>query len=346
MRRTVLAVAGLVTLAVLAVGLVTIVLVAPRPADTGAVSPVPPDRSPPIDTRVSLSPRTVFFGDTVTVRVDVTLDRTRVVAGSVRLVTDFEPWQQVAEPRRTRRDGETTTHLQTTWQLRCLVSTCLPPASGLQTRFAPATLSYRTNDPDAPAPDPIVAAWPTLAVSTRLDESAAAPSVGSGRSPYETPWRADLVSMPAPSYRVDPATARFPLFGLAALLALVGAGLAYAGRPRRRPQPLVVEAPPPPPPVSPLERALQLLEDGAAVNGATDRRRALELLAEALAGRDAELAGQARELAWSRGLPEVERTTPLAEQARPLLGLTHEEAAPEDPQPEAADDGAEEQARA
>jgi hypothetical protein len=128
--------------------------------------------------------------------------------------------------------------------------------------------------------------------------------------------------MPAVTYRVDPETARIPLFAAAGVFALLGLGLAYLGRPRRRPKAVVVPEGPPPPVLTPIEQALALLEDRMTVDGAADRRRALELLAAELAGRgNDDLAYAARILAWSRQTPVVERTTPLAEQARPALGL-------------------------
>jgi hypothetical protein len=325
MRAKVLRIAGLAVLALVALGLAGIVLLGPEGKDTGAVSPVPAEQAPPIEARVSLRPATVYFGDTVTARVDITLDRSRVDPESVILVTSFDPWQELGDPQEVRREGGTTTHLRTTWRLRCLLSVCLPPAGGLVTTFDPATVTYRPIGANAAPADPLLSAWPRLVQTTRLDQNAAPAAPGSGRSPFETPWRADLVSMPAVSYRVDPDTAGPALFGVAGVLALLGFGLAYAGRPRRRPQP-VVEAPPPPPPVSPLEQALALLEDGAAVNGSTDRRRALELVAAALASHgDDDLARHARDLAWSRHGPEVTRTTPIADQARPLLGFTEDE---------------------
>jgi hypothetical protein len=77
--------------------------------------------------------------------------------------------------------------------------------------------------------------------------------------------------------------------------------------------------------LTPLEQALAVLEDPAAANGAADRRRALELVAAELAGRgNDDLAYAARRLAWSRQVPAVASTTPLAEQARPALGLDAE----------------------
>lgn len=326
MRRRILTVGGLVALALVAAVLVAVVLVTPRSRDTGAVSPVPPDPAAPIEAIVRLSPEKVYFGDTVTARVDVTLDRARVRPGSVEVVTGFDPWEPLGKPVETRADGESTTHLRTTWRLRCLQSVCLPPTTGFTVPFQPVTVTFRPIG-DAPA-DPLVIAWPRLKVSSRLDDEAASPAPGSGSSPFQMPWRADLVGMPAPSFRFDPDKLQVPLFAAAGVLALLGLGLLWVARPRRRPAPVEVEAPPPPPPpLSPLEHALQLLVDGAAVNGATDRRRALELLAGALAQLgDVELARRARELAWSRGTPGVERTTPLAEEARPRLGLEEDEA--------------------
>ena len=340
MRRRILTFAGLAALALVAVVVVGVVLVAPRDRDTGAVSPVPPEPAAPIETRVLLTPEKVYFGDTVTARVDVTLDRARVRPGSVEVVTNFDPWEPLGKPLETRTDGESTTHLRTTWRLRCVQSVCLPPATGFTVPFQPVTVTFGSIG-DTPA-DPIVIAWPRLKVASRLDDESTPPAPGSGSSPFDMPWRADLVGMPAASLRFDPDTVQAPLFAAAGVLALVGLGLAWVARPRRRPQAVEVEEPPPPPPpLSPLEHALQLLVDGAAVNGAADRRRALELLAAALAGRgDDELARRARELAWSRHAPEVERTTPLAEEVRPRLGLEEDEAELEAlPEPEPPPNG-------
>jgi hypothetical protein len=334
-RRRIAKAAGVAALAVAAAVLVAVVVLAPRDPDSGAVSPVPPDPAAPIETRVDLSPRTVHFGDTVTARVDVTLDRARVRPGSVTVVTGFDPWEPLGKPRETRVDGESTTHLRTTWRLRCVQSVCLPPDTGFTVPFEPVTVTYRPTGDDPG--DPIVTSWPQLKVNSRLADDSAPPAAGSGSSPFETPWRADLVTMPAASFRFDPDKLQVPLFAAAGVLALVGLGLAWAARPRRRPKPVEVEEAPPPVQLSPLEHALMLLEDGAAVNGAADRRRALELLAGALAGQgDDELARRARELAWSSHEPGVERTTPIAEEARPRLLIEEEDEADADAEPEEA----------
>jgi hypothetical protein len=323
MRRT-LALLGLAVLVTATVLLVAFLGWGREGKDEGPLVAIPPDPSPAIQARAVLSPRNVHFGDTVRAQVDVTLDREKIDADSVRIATDFAPWAPISEPQRVRREGETTTHLRTTWTLRCLASACLPPAQALPVTLEAATVTYDRLRPERTSGERLTAQWPRLVSHTRLSPSDLEPTqAGSGRSPFESPWRADMLSMPAISYRFDPEAARIPLYVTAGLFALLGLGLAYLGRPRRRPAP-VVEAPPAPV-LTPLEQALALLEDPVAVNGATDRRRALELVAAELTWRgNDDLAHAARRLAWSRQVPAVDTTTPLAEQARPALGLQAE----------------------
>jgi hypothetical protein len=335
--RRVLSVLGLVALAATTVVVVVLLVWGRGGSDDSVQVPIPADPAPAIQASADLSPRPVAFGDTIEARVDVTLDRRRVDSGSVRIATDFAPWAPTAEPERTRREGETTTHIRTTWTLRCLASACLPPGESLRIPLTPATVTYDTLGPQAASGRRLTADWPLLVVNTRLEtDEGTQPALGGGSSPFETPWRAEMVSMPPVSYRVDPETARLPLFGAAGAFALLGVALAYFGRPRRRPKPVLVPEAPPAPVLTPVEQALALLEDGVAANGATDRRRALELVAAELAGRGShDLAQMARTLAWSRQSPALERTTPLAEEARPALGLEEEEEAEDVDAPDA-----------
>jgi hypothetical protein len=312
---------GVAVLGAVAVVLVAVLIWGRGGEEPGPLVPIPPDPVPAIQASATIMPRNVHFGDTVRAQLDVTLNRARIDPESVRIAIDFAPWAPIAKPERTRRDGKTTTHLRTTWTLRCLASACLPPVRALTVDPTPATVTYDTVGPEAASGKRLSARWPRLVAHTRLDASALEPpQLGSGSSPFESPWRADMVSMPPVSYRVEPETARIPLYAAAGVFALLGLGLAFVGRPSRRPAP-VVEAPPPPV-LTPLEQALAVLEDPVAANGAADRRRALELVAAELAGRgNDDLAHTARRLAWSRQVPAVGSTTPLAEQARPALGL-------------------------
>ena len=72
---------------------------------------------------------------------------------------------------------------------------------------------------------------------------------------------------------------------------------------------------------TPLEQALELLEDAARANGAADQRRSLELVAEVLAERGEEdgLAEAARALAWSPTAPGPDKTKSLAARVRSAL---------------------------
>lgn len=316
---------GLAALAGLAIFVTVALVLGPGGDDEAVDVPIPADPAPAIEANALLLPRTVGFGDTVTARIDVTLDRARVAPDSVRIATDFAPWAPIAEPERIRRDGDETTHLRFDWTLRCLASACLPPAQPLRQPLTAATVTYDGRGEAVGSGQQLAAEWPILIVHTRLDVEEEPPAAGSGSSPFEIPWRADMVSMPPVTYRVDPEWARVPLFGAAGAFALLGLGLGYLGRPRRRPKPVVVPQEPPPPVLTPVEQALALLEARLTVDGAADRRRALELLAAELSGRgNEELAHAARRLAWSRPSPAPERTTPLAERVRPALGLTEE----------------------
>jgi hypothetical protein len=326
------ALAGL-GLAVLAGATVFVIafLVWGRPGeDKNTASPIEAAGVPRMQVRTLVTPRTVLFADTVTARVDVALDRDRVDPDSVRIATDFTPWTPISRPDRTRRDGKTTTHLRTTFVLRCLASVCMPPGRALPYALEPATVTYDALGPQAAAGLKFVARWPTLVMNTRLDARSTTPRTARGfprgGSPFASPWRADLLSMPPPSYRVSPETARIPLFAGAAVFAVLGLVLAYLGWPRRRPKPVPVPLEPPEPLATPLEQALGLLEDPATTDGAADRRRALELVAAELRGLgNDDLADVARRLAWSSQTPAHERTSGLAELARPALGLDADE---------------------
>jgi hypothetical protein len=83
---------------------------------------------------------------------------------------------------------------------------------------------------------------------------------------------------------------------------------------------LPVAGPPREPVLTPLEHALALLEISQRVDGAADQRRALELVAAALAERGSpKLALASRTLAWSRPVPGVKETNGLAAKARSAL---------------------------
>jgi hypothetical protein len=272
-----------------------------------------------IEARGSVAPRNILFGDTIRASVDVVLDRRKVDPDTVRVSTQFVPWEIVGVPLRTRSDAGQTTHLRTVFTLRCTSSPCLPTNNASALEFGAGRLSYAkpADVPGARKSMPID--WPLLLVASRF---AAANAEGLGAS--DALWRADLASFPAASYRISPTLLVRVLVALAVLLTLGGVALAFVAIPRRRPEPEPEPEPDPEPLplLTPLEQALELLEDASRADGAEDRRRALELVAEVLDLGHPDLARAARTLAWSEDDPLVEQTSGLATRVRTHIDMS------------------------
>lgn len=306
-RRVVLAAGALALGAILAAALVAI-FVLDRGGAEGS-TPTPPQDG--LAATAELEPRIVLFGDTIAATVDVVVDRDAVDPGTVRVAWGPAPWKLVRPPERTVETDAGTAHVRTTYLLRCLTRECAPVRPTEEITFAPARVTYP--GADASGPERVEAAWPTLLVHTRLG------GLDSGRrDQLAAPWTADLVSLPAVSYRVRPGLAIGVLVALAALVFGIAALVTYRAWPRREPEP---EPEPPPPPVaSALEQALALLESPVAVNGTESRRRALELVADEVERvGDLDLALAARALAWSPDAPEAPATRALATRLRDRL---------------------------
>lgn len=275
-----------------------------------------PDDEPAIDARAILSPPDVLFGDTVRAIVEVTLDRNRVDPDSVRVQADFTPWQPGADVERLRRDGKTTTYLRMTYVLRCVVASCISTDPTAVQDFAQARVTYTAREGTASSGrGSVQVPWPQLLVGSRYSSGTAQ---GSGASAPQL--RADLLSLPAVTYGVGPSFLFALLLAGSSVLAIAGAALVYLVLPRRASPPGPNADKPPEPVLTPLERALVLLQDPARADGAADQRRALELVAAGLVERgDMKLAQAARALAWSEPVPGVEETGGLAARARSLF---------------------------
>ena len=264
---------------------------------------------------VSLSPEIVFFGDTVQAIVDVTVDRTRWDPGSVRVGAQFSPWEVIGSPTREQRDAGSLGHVRTTYTLRCMASPCIPVGQASPLNLGEVNAAVSAPGALEGQRELFNTEWPLLVVFSRF----AAVGFEDTQS-VETPWRADLVSLPALSYRISPTALIWILLGLSLLLVVAAAAMSYVAWPRREPVPEPEPEPEPLPSLTPLEQALILLEESAHIDGAGDQRRALELVAEELdAYGDPDLAGQARVLAWSPDVPGVDQTNALAAQVREEL---------------------------
>ena len=149
----------------------------------------------------TLDPRITLFGDTIVAHVDVLLDRQRVDPASVRVGTEFLPWEIVGQPTRVRRDSGTDTHLRTTFALRCTGSPCIPPNQSAALEFDAARVSYAK--PGA-APGGSHVDRGSLAGAARVLAVRGLQRRRLPREPQANPWRAFHLTFPAATYRISP----------------------------------------------------------------------------------------------------------------------------------------------
>ena len=299
-----------------AVAIVTAFAVVTIARDRGAESVLVPSAvgSPGIDAQATLTPRIIFFGDRMQALFDVTLDRTRVDPDSVRVAAELSPWEILAT-RRERQDAGMTTHLRWTYDLACLTGPCVPAGATAPLEFAPARVTYAVSGERAAVRASLDVQIPLLVVYSRFS-AAGFESTNDAASP----WRMDVLTLPAVSYLVSPNIVVVLLLAGSVILLAAAGVLVYLAWPRRAPAPAPEPDPEPAPSLTPLEQALALLEETVRIDGAGEQRRALELVAEELdEWGDADLAGAARVLAWSVGVPRVEQTTALATRVRAEL---------------------------
>jgi hypothetical protein len=273
---------------------------------------LPPGRA--IDSSRSLSPTTHFFGDIVSARIEVRIDRTILDPDRLRVEAGFEPYERIGRAELDRRDLGNYTRLRYEYALRCLTVTCIPERLDTQLgeregargerrtfRLRPALIRY--DDPSGEFPDVLRSiSWPPVTSVSRLNEA---------QSEAEFPFRASPEELPSPSYRAAPALVAggLLLVGVALLAWPISLGV-RAWRSRRPP---VVEEKAPE--LTPLEQALLLVEWSRGQDD-DERRGALEVLAGELDGGVGSLGWQASELAWSRSAPSDEAVSALVERVR------------------------------
>jgi hypothetical protein len=271
-----------------------------------------------VTTTTTLEPSTHLFAEPVVARLDVIVDGETVDPDGVDVTTDFEPYEVLAEAT-SRDDFGDVTRLRHEYTLRCLLIACIPEVlqsaageaetgRGERTtiRLQPATVSYE--DRESGETRTRNAPWPALESVSRITASEV-PSFG-------FVFEASATPLVEPTYRLPPAVLAGGLAALAlALLALpVTLGVRWA-RSRR---------PPPPEPVAeltPLERALALVEWANGRENGRERREALEVLAVELDVLDlGELAFRARTLAWSPASPSADRAGELVRSVQEVDG--------------------------
>lgn len=262
-----------IVLAAAAVAVVLVLLLAQRSSSPAATPTVP------VAVRATFDQRAAQFGDPVTARVVVTLDRGAVRADTLRIDTAPAPFTPLGATTTTRtRSGRLET-VTITQRVACLTAPCLAPK--VTPPRVRVVVARRAGGSATAA-----TAWRAPTLRSR---------VGAKDLARATPRFAVDTTPPAPSYRISPATAATVLQVVAALAAAGAAALvALQLLTRRRSR---VEE------TDELTRALRLVRE-AEQRPVPDRRRALALLARLLRGRDDTLGRTASDLAWSAPPPE------------------------------------------
>jgi hypothetical protein len=283
-----------------------------------AQAPLPGGRA--LTAEVSVSPSTHLFGDTIVATVDVVADPREFDPERLRVSLRFRPYEPVGGVREERRRTGALVHIRYRASLRCLHVGCLAPraqtALGGQEEgraerhtipLPPVEVLYRGADGHETIL--LTRHFQPVQVVSRIN------TASTGQEARRGAFTASLAP-PEPTYRLSPDALAALALGAAALLALFPAAL--LGRALRRRW----EATRRWQPLSPLERALTLVDWSARrEDGAEERRKALEALAAVLDERgERELAAAARRAAWAAEAPPHERTAALGAEARAAVG--------------------------
>ncbi len=256
----------------------------------------------------SISPTTHAFGDPINARADVLVDTREVDPESVMLQPDFGPYKPVAPPSVSRKQVGDLGRIRFEYRLVCLQEGCDTAGAHGVSDFPSGRVRYEFKGQRGNAFEAFD--WPLLVVASRVADS----DVENIR------WRSDATTLVAPTYRVSAVGAALVLLAIA--LACIAAAVALARHLWWRAaagDAGVVDAAMS---RTALEQAFDvaLRADGS---DASDRRRALERAARELgsAGR-ADLAGEARALAWAPGPSSADQVSRLAARAgvQPALG--------------------------
>jgi hypothetical protein len=249
----------------------------------------------PLQVVASLHPATVRYGDPVTAEVEVDYDARTVAPSSIRAEPSFVPYVVTSAPVVQRpRSGV----VRYRYSLLCVTAGCLPTNGSRRVRLEALSVTGLAGNRTVHA----VAEWPVLRVSTRL-----AASDLTGRVRFRTPR-----TPPSPAYRLEPRALAGGLIAAAGLCTLVALALGWSVLARIRRRPAVDRR-------SPLEVAISYVRDSTR-RTEPDRRRALELLAEAVdASGEAGLSAAAADTAWSKPPPTAAVAAELADEASRVL---------------------------
>jgi hypothetical protein len=268
-----------------------------------------------VSATATLDPSVHLFAEPVVARLEVVVDRDHLDPARVRTRTRFLPYD-VERVVREREDRGRFTLLRYEYTLRCLRIACIPEVlpsaageaeSGRGERRAfdlpGARVLYAETTGEARSLR--VARWPELVSVSRIKASDV-PSFG-------FVFKTSVTPLPEPDYRVSPTLLGAGLIVGALFLLALPAVLVAGWLRTRRPTPVVADEPE----LTPLERALRLVEWARERENGAERREALEVLAVELdAAASSELAKSARALAWSPASPSPDEAGRLVVSVR------------------------------
>jgi hypothetical protein len=244
----------------------------------------------PLRVVASVDPPSVLFADPITAEVEVDYDPKAIAPASIRVRPSFIPYVSSSAPVIERPQSGV---MRFRYSLVCVTDGCLPTSRVRRLRFEPVRVSALAGKRAVAASG----SWPTLRVSSRLTASDL-----TGKIRFKHP-----TTPPSPEYRLAPGPLSGALIVAAALCALAAAAVAGPGlarlplRSSKRRQ-------------SPLELAIAYVRDSTS-RPDPDRRRALELLAEAVGEDEPALAAAAADTAWSEAPPTRDAASELADLA-------------------------------
>jgi len=276
-----------------AAALIAICVASPSGA-LGAAAPL----AAPLQVTTAFLPKAAFFGDPVVAQVSVAFPPAAVEAATVQVTPSFAPFAQTGPAQVTHGHQGSDELVTYSYPIQCYTNLCVALRGALRVRLPPVLVTAKSATGGELR---ATGRWRPTLVESRLTKKAIASL---------TPYFYWSTRLPGVSYAISPTlwaailVVVGVLFGLGAA-ALVGVELVTL---RERLKRAALER------LTPLERALAFTRQAARRPDATDRRKALNLLAQALEsdGR-ARLAGRSGAAAWSPVPPTPGTATELAD---------------------------------
>ena len=176
----------------------------------------------PITVETSLSPRSIYFADVVSARVDVFVDRRQVDPASIQTSIPFGRWKQLRPVRSATESDSSFVHRTWWFTIACFAQSCVPRVKSVQAAVLPKlTVSGRTTSGTTVE---VRQPWPVLNVATRFAPPAvhALVNLKTNRS------------VPAATFRISPTRLSLVFTVVGGLLVAGGLGLGVVEFVRRR----------------------------------------------------------------------------------------------------------------